>query len=86
MDVEIEKKDDRLILKVEKNHTLFNLIRKALWEVGAEAGYDKGHPYIGKATLVVKDKNPEKKLKEAIIKVKNDLKEFRAEFGNCLKK
>ncbi len=75
-----EQKKDRLILHMEKNHTLGNLLRKTLWELGVEAGYDKGHPYIGESVLVVKSENPKKDLEKALTKIKNDLKEFKVEF------
>lgn len=80
MKLEVKKDDNKLEIKMEKEHTIANLLRKALWEVGAEAGYEEGHPYIGKSRLVIKGENPKKLLDKAIAKVKNDLKEFKVEF------
>lgn len=80
MKLEVEEENNKLTIEMEKEHTIANLLRKALWEVGAEAGYDKGHPYIGKSKLVIKGENPKKLLDKAVAKVKNDLKEFKAEF------
>ncbi len=80
MKLRAEQHKDRLILHMEKNHTVANLLRKTLWEIGSEAGYDKGHPYIGESTLVIKSKDAKKDLEKALTKIKNDLKEFKVEF------
>ncbi len=77
--MQIQQHDDRWVISVTKQHTLYNIIRKALWETGAEAGYDRGHPNVGEATLVVRDDDPYQAIEKAISKVKNDLRELRAE-------
>lgn len=75
-----ETEGGKLILSIENNHTLSNLLRKALWQVGAEAGYDKGHPYIGNSKLVIKSEDPKKDLSDAVARVKDDLHDFKQEF------
>lgn len=84
MKLEAKEEDGKLTIEMDKEHTLANLLRKALWEVGAEAGYDKGHPYIGKSKLVIKGEDPRKLLDKAIAKIKNDLKEFKVEFEDSI--
>ena len=66
MELETVEKDDRLIVDMQQNHTLANLIRKAIWENDGEAGYDKGHPLGDESNLVIKDDNPEETLEDAI--------------------
>ena len=85
MKLRAEQQKDRIILYMEKNHTIANLLRKTLWELGVEAGYDKGHPYIGESVLVIKSKDAKKDLERALAKIKNDLKEFKVEFEKTVK-
>jgi DNA-directed RNA polymerase subunit L len=66
MELEAIEKDDRLVLDMQQNHSIGNLIRKALWEAGAEAAYDKGHPLGGESKLIVEGDNPQESLEEAI--------------------
>ena len=66
MELETVEKEDRLIVDMNQNHTLANLVRKAIWENGGEAGYDKGHPLGDESNLIIKDDNPEDTLEEAI--------------------
>lgn len=66
MDLRAVEKDDRLIIDVSQHHTIGNLVRKALWETGAEAAYDKGHPLGEESSLIVKSDSPKEDLKEAI--------------------
>lgn len=66
MELETVQKEDRLIVDMQQNHTLANLIRKAIWENGGEAGYDKGHPLGDESNLIIKDDNPEETLEDAI--------------------
>lgn len=66
MELEAIEKDDRLILDLQQNHSIANLVRKALWETGAEAAYDKGHPLGGESKLIVEAEDPEQALKDAI--------------------
>lgn len=66
MDLQTVQKDDRIIVDVQQNHTVANLVRKAIWENDGEAGYDTGHPLGGDSGLVVKDDNPEEVLADAI--------------------
>jgi DNA-directed RNA polymerase subunit L len=66
MELETVEKDDRLIVDMNQNHTLANLIRKAIWENDGEAGYDKGHPLGDESQLIIKDDNPEETLEDAI--------------------
>lgn len=66
MDLRAVEKDDRLIIDVSQHHTVANLLRKALWETGAEAAYDKGHPLGEESSLIVKSEEPREGLKEAV--------------------
>jgi PHD/YefM family antitoxin component YafN of YafNO toxin-antitoxin module len=43
MELDTVEKDGRLVINVNQNHTVANLIRKAVWENGGEAAYDTGH-------------------------------------------
>lgn len=66
MELESIEKDGRIVLDVKQNHTVANLVRKALWEAGAEAAYDKGHPLGDESNLIVESETPEEDLEEAI--------------------
>lgn len=66
MELDVVKKEGRTIIDMEQNHTLANLIRKAIWENGEEAGYDKGHPLGDESNLVIESEDPEEILQEAI--------------------
>ncbi|MFB6203467.1 MAG: RpoL/Rpb11 RNA polymerase subunit family protein [Candidatus Nanohaloarchaea archaeon] len=66
MELDTIEKEDRLILDLKKNHTVANLIRKAIWENGGEAGYDKGHPLGEESNLVIKADDPEQVLEDAV--------------------
>jgi len=79
-----ETEGGKLILALDNNHTLSNLLRKALWQVGAEAGYDKGHPYIGNSKLVIDSDKPQQALEAAVDSIKEDLQDFRREFESKL--
>lgn len=62
---DFKEKDDRLLVDMKQNHALANLMRKAVWENGGEAGYDKGHPLGDESVLVIEDEEPRETLKEA---------------------
>jgi DNA-directed RNA polymerase subunit L len=66
MDLDVIEKDGRSIIDMEQNHTLANLIRKAIWANGDEAGYDKGHPLGDESNLVIESDNPDRVLEDAI--------------------
>jgi DNA-directed RNA polymerase subunit L len=66
MELETVEKEDRLIVDMNQNHTLANLIRKAIWANDGEAGYDKGHPLGDESSLVIKSDDPEQALEDAI--------------------
>ncbi|MFB6115264.1 MAG: RpoL/Rpb11 RNA polymerase subunit family protein, partial [Candidatus Nanohalobium sp.] len=63
---DITEKDDRWIVDFKQNHTLANLVRKAVWANDGEAGYDKGHPLGEESHLIVKSDSPEEDLEAAI--------------------
>ena len=71
MDLDVIEKDGRSIVDMEQNHTLANLIRKAIWANDDEAGYDKGHPLGDESNLVIESEDPERVLKDAIETSKN---------------
>jgi len=60
------EKDDRLIIDMQQNHTLANLIRKAVWENKGEAAYDKGHPLGDESQLIIEGDDREQILKDAV--------------------
>jgi DNA-directed RNA polymerase subunit L len=66
MELETTEKDDRLLVDMEQNHAVANLIRKAVWENGGEAGYDKGHPLGDESVLIIDTDNPEETLEDAV--------------------
>lgn len=66
MNITTVEKDDRLIIDMDRNHTVANLVRKALWQNDSEAGYDKGHPLGDESNLVVISDTPEEDLEEAV--------------------
>ena len=66
MELETTEKEDRLLVDMEQNHALANLLRKAVWENGGEAGYDKGHPLGDESVLIIDTDNPEETLQEAV--------------------
>jgi DNA-directed RNA polymerase subunit L len=78
MELETVDKEDRLIVDMNQNHTLANLVRKAIWANDGEAGYDKGHPLGDESNLIIKGDNPKDSLEDAIETAKkwmNDLEE-----------
>lgn len=80
MDLQTVQKDDRIIVDVQQNHTVANLLRKAIWQNDGEAGYDTGHPLGGDSGLVVKDDNPEEVLEDAIGTAREWLEDIEEEF------
>lgn len=66
MELQTVEKDGRLLVDMKQNHTLANLIRKAVWENGEEAAYDKGHPLGGESQLIIDSEQPEEVLADAI--------------------
>ncbi|MFB6291974.1 MAG: hypothetical protein ABEI58_01110 [Candidatus Nanohaloarchaea archaeon] len=76
MELEAIEKDDRLVLDAKQNHGIANLVRKAVWENGGEAAYDKGHPLGGESSLIVEDDEPEEVLLEAVETARGWLEEL----------
>ena len=76
MEINAIEKDDRMIVDMGKNHTLANLVRKAVWESGAEAGYDKGHPLGEESNLVIEAENPQEVLEDAVEKAREWIDEL----------
>ena len=66
MELDTVEKDGRLVINLDQNHTVGNIIRKAVWENGGEAAYDKGHPLGGESNLIVEADNPQEVLEEAV--------------------
>lgn len=65
-ELNVVEKEDRIIVDMEQNHTLANMLRKAIWANDGEAGYDKGHPLGTESNLVIKSDSPREDLEEAI--------------------
>jgi DNA-directed RNA polymerase subunit L len=66
MELDTVEKDGRLVINLDQNHTVGNIIRKAVWENGGEAAYDKGHPLGGESNLIVEADNPQEVLEDAV--------------------
>jgi DNA-directed RNA polymerase subunit L len=79
MEVDAMQKDDRLVVNMYQNHTLANLIRKAAWEVGEEAAYDKGHPLDQDSSLVVEGSDAKEGLLDAVDQAQEWLDELESE-------
>jgi len=77
MELETVEKEDRLIVDMQQNHTLANLIRKAVWENDAEAGYDKGHPLGDESQLIIKSDKPKQVLQDAVDTAKDWMDELK---------
>ncbi len=76
MELETVEQDGRLLIDMKQNHTLANLIRKAVWESGSEAAYDKGHPLGGESRLIIDSDSPQEVLEEAIETAREWLEEL----------
>lgn len=84
MELDVEAADGHLLVKSpDRDHTLLNLLKQAVWDAGGQAGYDKGHPYTGEATLVVRGDDPEQTLDDAIDEVTDQLETFRSAFESA---
>lgn len=70
MELETFEKENRLIVDMKQNHTLANLVRKAIWETGGESGYDKGHPLGDESSLVIQSDDPEQTIKNGVEQAK----------------
>ena len=73
------QKDDRLVVNMYQNHTVANLVRKAAWDTGGEAAYDKGHPLDQDSSLVVEGADAKEELLEAVEQAQNWLDELESE-------
>lgn len=82
MDIDVREEEDKLILSPsERNHSLMMVLKRAVWDAGGKAGYNKGHPYEGESgELVVDASSPEDTLDDAIGILQDDLDEFRNAF------
>ncbi len=84
MDLSVEQEDGRLIVGSEnRNHTVLNLIKQAVWDEGGQAGYDRGHPYRGESRLVITADDPEDVLQDAVTRAQDDLDEFADAFESA---
>ncbi|MFB6199413.1 MAG: RpoL/Rpb11 RNA polymerase subunit family protein [Candidatus Nanohaloarchaea archaeon] len=79
MQIETFEKEDRLIVDMKQNHTLGNLLRKAVWKEEGEAAYDTGHPLGDESNLIVEDDNPVDTLKEAADQAKQWMTDIEGE-------
>lgn len=84
MELTVEEENDRLLVHSHgRHHTIMNLLRQAVWDVGGKAGYDRGHEYTGDATLVVEGDDPGQVLQEAIGHAADELDAFQNAFNNA---
>lgn len=88
----VEKGDDSLLIKVVgEDHTLCNLLRKALYEDESvvAASYSIEHPLVGSPKFYVKTKkgkSPERALMDAAERVTEQLEGLRKQLQKALKK
>ena len=79
-----EKIDNKTVAFVLEGmrHTIPNLVRSKLWEdKDVEfAAYEKKHPYVGEAKIIVRAKNPEKSLINAIKLAQEEAEDFKKAF------
>lgn len=79
MEVDAMQKDDRLVVNMYQNHTVANLVRKAAWNIGGEAAYDKGHPLAQDSSLVIDGADAKDELLEAVEQAQEWLDELESE-------
>ncbi len=84
MELTVEERDDRVLVhSPDRQHTLLTLLKQAVWDVGGQAGYDKGHEYAGEATLVVSGDEPRETLDDAVDAARDELDAFRDAFESA---
>lgn len=76
MEIEKVEHDDRLILDLKQNHTIANLVRKAVWEVDGEAAYDTGHPLGDESNLIVEGEDQEQQILDAVDQARDWMEEL----------
>lgn len=82
MEFDIEQEDGKTVVKSEeKHHTVMNLVRNSLWESGTEAGYEKGHPYVGESRLVISTEEAASAIEDAVDRAREQLDSFRDSFA-----
>jgi len=86
MEVKLEKKAASAKAHIKgENHTFINLLRNALWDVGAEgAAYKQEHPLKDDVVVMVQGKDPVGLMKAASEQVAKDasaLKKAAAKLG-----
>mgnify|MGYP006307327733 CR=1 FL=1 len=91
MDIKIiGKGKNKLRVEFEgEDHTLLNLLRKALWEEGADySAYKKTHPFLDNPELILETdkKDPTKMLAAAAKRIGNDMEDFRKKFERAFAK
>lgn len=84
MELDIREEEGKLVIAAdERNHTLMNFLKRAVWDAEGRAGYNTGHPFEGDAgELVVDGDDPEEVLKDAIQEARERLDEFEDAFGS----
>ncbi len=79
MNLEIEKREENLVVETDEKKTIMALLKSYLWDHGAEAGFEEGHPYVGNPRMVCNSDNPAEDLEDAVESAKQDLDAFKAE-------
>ncbi len=86
----IGKGKNKLRVEFEgEDYTLVNLLRKALWEEGADySSYQKEHPFLTNPVLILETekKDPTTTLKAAARNISNQMQDFRKEFSRAFSK
>jgi len=79
MNIATIEKEGRLIVDMGQNHTLGNLVRKAVWAQDEEAAYDKGHPLGDESNLIIESEEPKQVLEDAIDQAREWMDEVESE-------
>ncbi len=84
----LENSDKKVNIELAgESETLVNLLRKKLWEAGADqAAFMREHPYLSMPKIIVYGKNPMKLLDNAAQKIIDQAEEFQIEFKRALSK
>ena len=89
MELSVRKeRDGTLIVEMSGvDAYLPNLLRQELWkdDTITFAAFDKDHPHIGTPKLIVRGKNPEESLLQAVKRLKNTFKQLEDAFRSSFK-
>ncbi len=81
----IENEKGKLKVEISDNSTIVSMVNDQIWnQKGVDVStFSTGHPYLGKPTLLVRGKEPEKAVVEAAEKVSESIKSLRKQLEKC---